>query len=72
MNLELYSILGEYNNAGFPLTYCLLSTTEALEIGKWKKALNAWASVLHDKYGIIPGFANTDKDMAEIGITVGY
>ena len=45
-NLELYSILGEYDNVGFPLTYCLLSTVEALEIGKHKKALNAWASVL--------------------------
>lgn len=67
-NLELYSILGEYDNAGFPLTYCLLSTAEALEIGKRKKALNAWASVLRDKYGIIPIFADTDKDMAEIGM----
>lgn len=60
--------MGEYDNAGFPLTYCLLSTAEALEIGKRKKALNAWASVLRDKYGIIPVFAHTDKDMAEIGM----
>ena len=58
--------MGKYNNAGFPLTYCLLSTTEAIEIGKQKKALNTWASVLCDKYDIIPVFANTNKDMAEI------
>ena len=67
-NLELYSIMGEYNNTGFPLTYCLLSTAEALEIGKWKKALNAWVSILCDKYGIIPVFTHTDKDMAEISM----
>ena len=67
-NLELYSIMGEYDNAGFPLTYCLLSTAGALEIGKRKKALNAWASVLQNKYSITPVFAHTDKDMAEIGM----
>ena len=67
-NLELYSIMGEYDNAGFPLTYCLLSTAEVLKIGKWKKAPNAWASVLYDKYSITPVFAHTNKDMAEIGM----
>ena len=40
-NLELYSTMGEYDNAGFPLTYCLLLTAEALKIGKQKKTLNA-------------------------------
>lgn len=60
--------MGEYDNAGFPLTYCLLSTAEALEIGKRKRALNTWASVLRDKYGIIPVFAHSNKDMAEIGM----
>ena len=45
-NLELYSILGEYDNAGFPLTYCLLSTAESLEIRKCTKALMAWATAL--------------------------
>ena len=60
--------MGEYNNAGFPITYCLLSTAEALEIGKWKKALNAWASILCNKYSIITVFTPTDKDMAEISM----
>ena len=25
-NLELYSIMAEHDNAGFPVSYCLLST----------------------------------------------
>ena len=33
-HLELYSILGEYDNAGFPLAYCLQSTLNAKQIGK--------------------------------------
>ena len=33
-HLELYSILGEYHNAGFPLAYCLQSTLNAKQIGK--------------------------------------
>lgn len=33
-NLELYSIMGEYDNAGFPLSYCFLSTATAIEPGK--------------------------------------
>ena len=55
--------MGEYSNASFPLTYCPLSTAVALEIGKWKKALNAWASILCNKYSIILVFSHTDKDM---------
>jgi hypothetical protein len=67
-NLELYSVMGEYDNAGFPLSYCLLSTATALPIGKRTRALKAWGKCLRDKYGIIPKFAHTDKDMAEIGM----
>ncbi|KAJ7593158.1 hypothetical protein C8J56DRAFT_1045593 [Mycena floridula] len=52
-NLELYSIMGEYDNTGFLLTYCLLTTAQAVGIGKRKRALEAWAKVLRDKYGII-------------------
>jgi len=66
--LELYSIMGEYDNAGFPLSYCLLSTASAIEIGKRTKALTAWANRLRDDYGIMPIFAHVDKDMAEIGM----
>ena len=61
-------MLGEHDNAGFPLSYSLLSTATALEVGKRKKALTAWAKCLRDTYGIIPIFAHTDKDMAEIGM----
>src|ERR1700733_10471319 len=67
-NLELYSVMGEYDNAGFPLSYCLLSTATALPVGKRKRALKAWGKCLRDKYGVIPKFAHTDKDMAEIGM----
>jgi len=66
-HLELYSIMGEHDNAGFPLTYCLLSTATAIDQGKRTKALSAWAQCLHDKYGVHPIFIHTDKDMAEIG-----
>ena len=67
-NLELYSVMAEHDNAGFPLSYCLLSTATALHIHKRRNALNAWAKHLREKYGVIPKFAHTDKDMAEIGM----
>ena len=67
-HLELYSILGEYDNAGFPLAYCLLSTAESLEINKRTTALIAWATTLRDKYGVYPVFTHIDKDMAEISM----
>jgi hypothetical protein len=66
-HLELYSIMGEYDNARFPLTYCLLSTATAIDIGKRKKSIIAWSRCLRDIYGINPEFVHTDKDMAEIG-----
>jgi hypothetical protein len=68
-HLELYTVLGEYDNAGFPLSYCLLSTASSIETGKRIKALEAWATVLREKYNIIPKFVHTDKDMAEISTT---
>jgi hypothetical protein len=66
--LELYSIMGKHDNAGFPLSYCLLSTASAVNIGKRTKALTSWADCLCDTYGVIPVFAHVDKDMAEIGM----
>lgn len=66
-HLELFTVLGEYDNAGFPISYCLISTVNATDIGKKMKALAAWESVLSTKYGIIPQFVHVDKDMAEIG-----
>jgi len=66
-HLELYSIMGEYDNAGFPSTYCLLSTATAIDTGKKKKAIAAWSQFLHDKYGVNPVFIHSDKDMGEIG-----
>ena len=66
-HLELYTILGEYDNAGFPLSYCLLTTVTSVEVGKHTRVLQAWAAILCNKYGMVPGFVQTDKDMAEIG-----
>ena len=57
--------MGEHDNTGFPLTYCLLSTATAIDQGKHTKALSAWAKCLRDKYGIEPKFIHVDKDMAE-------
>ena len=42
-HFELYSKMGEYDNAGFPMTYSLLLTTTAIDTGKWKKAIAAWS-----------------------------
>jgi hypothetical protein len=60
--------MAEHDNAGFPLSYCLLSTATALHIHKRRNALNAWATHLRETYDVIPKFAHTDKDMAEIGM----
>ena len=66
-HLELYTILGKYDNTGFPLSYCLLTTASSVKVRKRTRALEAWATVLCDRYGINPRFVHTDKDMAEIG-----
>lgn len=65
----MYTILGEYDNTGFPLSYCLLSTVTSVEEGKRTKALEAWGTILRDKYGLMPRFVHTDKDMGEIGMS---
>ncbi|PPR07898.1 hypothetical protein CVT24_002829 [Panaeolus cyanescens] len=41
-HLELYSIMAEHDNAGFPLSYCLLTTATAIELGKRKRALECF------------------------------
>jgi len=46
----------------------LLSTATAIQIGKRTQALEAWCTVLRNKYGVIPKFVHVDKDMAEIGM----
>jgi hypothetical protein len=59
--------MAEHDNAGFPLSYCLLTTATAVEIGKRKKALAAWGACVRDKYGVNPTFMHVDKDIGEIG-----
>lgn len=59
--------MAEYDNAGFPLSYCLLTTATAIEVGKRKEALAAWAECVRDNYGVGPIFAHVDKDLGEIG-----
>jgi hypothetical protein len=60
--------MGEYDNAGFPVSYLLLSTASSIDQGKRRQALTAWAKCLRDTYGIIARFTHVDKDMAEIGM----
>ncbi|KAJ6607050.1 hypothetical protein B0H10DRAFT_2073246 [Mycena sp. CBHHK59/15] len=67
-HLELYSIMGEQDGAGFPLSYLLLSTASSIDQGKRTKALTAWAKCVRDTYGITARFTHVDKDMAEIGM----
>ena len=67
-HLELYSVMAEHDNAGFPLSYCLLSTATSVDICKQMKALTVWANCLWDTYGVIPKFAHVDKDMVEISM----
>ncbi|KAJ6483695.1 hypothetical protein DFH09DRAFT_1340301 [Mycena vulgaris] len=67
-HLELYSIMGEYEGAGFPLSYLLLSTASSIDQGKRRKALTAWAKCVRNTYGIEARFSHVNKDMAEIGM----
>jgi len=59
--------MAEHDNAGFPLSYCLMSTATAVDQGKQTKALIAWTICLKEKYGLNLEFVHVDKDMAEIG-----
>ena len=65
-NLELYSLLGELDNAGFPLTYCLLSTATAISSHKQTIALTAFLQQVQNKYNVTPSFTHVDKDFTEI------
>jgi len=58
--------MAEHNNAGFPLSYCLLMTATAIEAGRRKSALTAWLKCIHDKYEVKLVFMHVNKDMAEI------
>ncbi|KAJ7464887.1 hypothetical protein B0H11DRAFT_1629271, partial [Mycena galericulata] len=67
-HLELYSIMPEHDNVGFPLSYLLLSTASSNDQGKRRKAVTAWAKCVRDTYGVNIQFTHVDKDMAEIGM----
>ncbi|KAK1222359.1 hypothetical protein PQX77_014797 [Marasmius sp. AFHP31] len=67
-HLELYCIMAEVDGAGFPLSYCLLSTVESVEVRKRTRALEKWATCVRERYGIMPDFIHVDKDMAKIGM----
>ena len=64
-------MMADHDGTGYPIMYCLLSTTTSIEIGKCTKALNKWASRLRDMYNINPDFCHLDKDMGEIGMARG-
>ncbi|THV07112.1 hypothetical protein K435DRAFT_825684 [Dendrothele bispora CBS 962.96] len=67
-HLELYCVMAEDDNAGFPLSYCLLSTATSIEQRKRTKALCRWVRKLRDQWDVHPEFVHIDKDMAEIGM----
>jgi len=58
--------MGEHDNSGFPLAYCLLTTATSIIPGKRKIALTSFLKELRDKYSVHPRFVHTDKDIAEI------
>ncbi|OCH83594.1 hypothetical protein OBBRIDRAFT_742933, partial [Obba rivulosa] len=62
-HLELYSIMAEYDIAGFPFSYCLLSTASSIDIKKRTKALRIWAEQVRDRYDIHPSFVHVNKDI---------
>ncbi|PVF90972.1 hypothetical protein CPB86DRAFT_676043, partial [Serendipita vermifera] len=64
--LELYTIIAEVDNAGFPLAYCFLSTATSISTHKRTNALASFLSALRTTYNINPEFAHLDKDFAEI------
>jgi len=64
--LELYAVIGEHDNQGFPLAYCLVSTATTVADSKRKLALASFLSNLCDTYQLCPHFIHTDKDIAEI------
>ena len=63
---ELYAVIGEYDNAGYPLAYCLLTTATAISDQKRTKSLVAFLSQVKVAYKLNPSFVHTDKDIAEI------
>jgi hypothetical protein len=65
-DLELYAVMGEHDNVGIPLAYCLFSTATSITPGKRKIALTSFFGSLRDKYNVHPRFVHTDKDIAEI------
>jgi hypothetical protein len=64
--LELYTVIGEVDNAGFPLAYCFLSTATSISTRKRANALSSFLVALRTAYNIHPEFAHVDKDFAEI------
>ena len=64
--MELYSVIGEIDNAGYPIAYCLLSTATAITLGKQTKALSAFLLHVKTVYKVNPSFCHVDKDFAEI------
>lgn len=64
--LELYALLGEYDNAGYPLAYMLLSTASSIADKKRTIALTKFLQAVRDNYHVNPRFNHVDKDFAEI------
>lgn len=65
-NLELYTVIGEVDNAGYPLAYCLLTSATAIVKKKRQSTLAGFLGRVKETYDLHPRFAQVDKDFAEI------
>jgi len=66
-NLELYSIIAEHDNAGYPLSYCLLSAATAIEPSRKRiRVLSNWLKKVKEAYHINPMFVHVDGGVVEI------
>ncbi|KIJ51982.1 hypothetical protein M422DRAFT_243557 [Sphaerobolus stellatus SS14] len=65
-DLELYCCMGEYDNVGFPLAYCLLTMMSSITPGKCKITLTSFREAIKNSCKVNPCFMHTDKDIAKI------
>jgi hypothetical protein len=66
MDLELYVLMAEHDNAGLPIAYLFLSTATSIEPLKRTRALKSFLDIIKNNYHTYPEFIHTDKDLAEV------
>lgn len=66
-DLELYACVVSVDGTGIPVAYLALSTQQAIEPSKRKRALTHWLSQVKEHTGLSPRVFHTDKDLAQSG-----